>query len=1431
LAGARELYLVLRARNETRAAFREVARDVRALPEAKAIETGQRQAQLASQALRNRQADLIAQRESLQYGEARYALSTRMLRAENALNEARAREGRNDLARLKIEEDIVRAQVRQRQLARTATRSPNQLARRGLTQADVRTLARAEEVTIARLGRQQEDLAANTLRTARHTEVFTRRVQEAGDAITLADAKVNKLSRDIGHLGERIEFAEMKEASFAARLRALPSQQMRTLATAVEHVGRSMLTVGVVGTAGIGMAAKSFADFSRQATFAATQTVAINASVAQVQRNAAVIRREVESQMTQFPASAEEMTKAIYDINSSMNITFPQSIEMLKLFNTAAMAGQAPLEDVSQALIVVGNNWKISANDMKAWESLASSVMATVRFGFLDLKDYVSMQNQLANSFRAARQPIEQMNAAIAVTSRYLHSPSMVSAGLARLVETLQNPKLQEGLQAGLKIDIAPGGNLLPLQQVIEMIIKAKPEILESGTALNNFFKEYGGTMSTIQSRRVFRILIQQHKEYSALLKQTSGDMQELTRSAAAMRADPGTQWQLFANNLKVLVMIIGEGAVPAFTALQNILIPVVNWMARLSPGTQHAIGYFTAISGILLIVGGGFLFFAGAIARSILSLREMLPLIRGAIAGARGLQVAEAALAAETGAISVSMGLWLGGITALLIALPLLNKITGDWTTTIELLVGIFGVFLALRVAVTIGTWISSFVAARLAMMAMAATAAETTGGIAAITAAMRGMSIASLGAAVGMTGPLAVAAVAIGATYALAKGFESSQKQVIAAEMRINKWSDRSVIGIGKMINAWKRHGATSTQVFNNLKARLGDSQNAYELMAGAMEFANKHGEVYLRQQAAIAKAERERAEARKRAGAAPGITGLTAAEAIQMAIRIDRLTKAAQAMHPGPAAFAAWQRVGKLTKDFQGLTTKAQQDIIGKMNLDSVVLMNEQAFRRAYAQLETLRRQAEAHPRDMALQERYLRQREALEKRASSVQMQAAAIAYAYESKLSDAAFLKRAAQVQALQNLAKRDPTFENIKRATIAMDALQKVAGPGQMEAWQQMQNTQIHISDQAALALGRRVKLLRDTFERSPSLARWLAWYRANEQLTTQLSDKQKQMVQDLVDAMKVTTQMTNAEFRRRYAAVERIHTQATNAIKRNDAGAFELSVKYHTALDKLNEDSTSAQMAAMDDVHAKQEKLQNDAVKNARENVNNIVQTFVSTYEGFRQQNQQMMGTLFQGPFSQTGMQQLRREWGQTTTGGDLTRDLQSQVTGFERFHGSLGRLARRGAPRQLTEQIRQMGPEAQQSVDSLLRMSPTQWRRYVQIFQRGQQLIERATKRQMDSQIQQWFQHGRAVAGAIIRGISSQDVRLQAAMKNLVLQLFPGLAGKAQLTPATATAGGGGNTYNYTIHAERGSHVTLPTQLRKLHMLDKNRRAPRAR
>jgi hypothetical protein len=1187
----------------------------------------------------------------------------------------------------------------------------------GLLNEQLKDLGRTLNIQRASLARNTE----STLELSRSKSDLSRKISLLDDSLASLRARTNAVTTAEMQLNRELDQARIKlqqvtaaeeEASAALQIQqrelaqtnrllaehnALISaqkwEQFATGARAISHTGRVMQMFGMVGTAAFGLAAVSAAHFNQEATLVATQTGdAFTSTASDIARNADSIEKSVIRIMQTIPANQQDLTDTLYNIYSSMNVTFGRGTQLLELFGQAWEAGgmRGSIEDVSNALITLGNNWSDQVKTMDDWKNLVSDTMATVRFGRMTIDQYTTTMNQLAPAFHNAGQSIDTMNVAIAFMTRQMPSQRMAATGLARLMTVLARV-------ASVRPDLGLAdaqGNLKQLNEIIDILIQKFPKLLTSGVFRTNFFKDIAGQQGTEQARRAFTGLVEGVQNYRRIHRDMRRDQNEFNRSLAAMGATSGVRWAQFVAQLKAFVLVIGRAALPALLVFGRQLQRVMTFFGD-HPDLTRAIGYFGAFAAVLTMLVGTVAVVLGSFAGMILSAKylgaqlgstEKSAGLLARILGRGGL----ATVASEAGFAMTSL---LGILVAIPVAFLAIRAITGSTIETIKIMIDILVLYKAatLAAAASNGVLMGSMVAGRMAMFSFS----SIVSGLGAMTAAQA--------VGVGILG------------YALST--------------------------LIRQIPGWDA-------MFKSLGSAIYD---AFHPGGDNLEIGQQLDQ------------------------------GNTLRTINAMAANIKRL----QDLHVDPRAMR--------------MSIKTLFPMLDEHELEAFFNIARKKVREGFGELQ---RTTDADFRPGS--------------RGAPTRGDVTNAQEMVGGKYIDTAFRRRMRFVDNFRKQVEKSPSFRGWQRYYAMLEDLNKHSTNAQQQAWQQMSENVATISDTTALRLFATAERLRKAFEKAPSTQAWNAYWKAQEAFTSKATQSQQQMAQEMSQQ---TPTITNVAYIAQRRALEKIR----RSLEKHHSQSVGAWINYYDQLRALDAQATDSQRQAADSMFSQLDsglKKSTDAVKqhqqdlknSARQTVQDITSNLSSQFSSFQQANQGAFGTLFQGPFVTGARTQNRLQWGGQLTGRDLLTDLQSQVSRFNQWNRVLRRLERRGIPFELLQQIQAAGPDSIEQARALLSLPQPEFRQYTRVFRRGQQLVNQAATRDMQAQLAHWRTYGKSIMLAILRGMDENDARFKSYFRNLAIQLFPQIAGRAGagIRGAGSPTRAAGRTPNVRLVPQTVNHNT---------------------
>jgi len=1283
---------------------------------------------LGTQGLRNRQ-------QLIQLDRREFALQTQLLERQLRYNQARRRvtalAGEGSAVALRDAQtraNIARRRVRETQMA--IGEIPGQ---RGIVQAagaDIEGQIAATRSSIAALRTEEARVAAQASVLAERHKVLAAQLANV-DARTVAlDSAEGQLIHELAIVENQLkninaqwelnrtatrqaianvrvlrdeeELLNKQLAEQNALLSRQNAERLRTTAQMVSHIGRQLATAGLIGTAVFAALGISAAHFNQEAVRASTQVGKIGSNANTVVANASRIQKAIIGIMQSVPANQNDLTDALYNIYSSMNVTFGQGTRLLKLFGQVWVAGGmlGNINDVADALITLGNNWKISAGNMRAWQKLAASTLATVRFGRLTVEQYTQTMNQLAPAFHGAGQSIEQMNGAIAFLTRLMPSQRMSAAGLARLMEIIGRfaAKPAPGFEKLAQSIQDAKGNLLPLDQIIQRFIQSDRKLLTSGVERENFLKMITGQQGTVQARRALKGLIQNFDLYRRTLHNTTGDTKEFQRSLEAIRKSAGVRWAQFINDLRVIGLELGSAVLPFLLKVADALQGVIKWFNSLSGSTRTTIARVAALAAVGALLVGVVATVAGGIAAMVISMK-ILRSESSSLAAIFGLSTTKGAgMASELGAVNIKAGILITTITALI---ALWARFPHQTDAVIRELGGLG------KIIGAIGIGLSVAGGAKLLRMI---SGFDKLGAEALIAGGKVGRLRGEL-YALSRLSPYIVAVVV---TYTIARGM--SQK------FQKEHHSDfvRGITDVAKHIpiaGDFFLAGAKSGEDFGKAFNRMVDFWIDKNLVRSKAKVSQMTKDAI-------------------RTATSP--TGISQTQAIleQHAIAASTAVPAYEKMTAQTDLLKKnWKDIDRIFRTYIDMIPNAVRGItkFTARGQDSPFVMSKAEFIKALINVRRLKT--------------------------------------AYESITGDTP-----------ADLAKAYGAWQAFHKALDALTAKSTAAQKKMIDDLLGIAAaTAAALPDAKVYAMGQNVERLRKIAEAAPTdMSKWKAYYNALTQYQKVASDTQQSMFSDMFSAQQQAATQ---------AATEQAHNVGTISRKQFNEELKQLvrlrnvylkshdlsdAQRYYKALRKLRKESSDAEKQIITDSISRTNDAYKQKLQDQQNNFKNALSNITNMYNTFFQQQQSNFGALFQGPLMTGPGASTLQNLGFAFGPSSQLKDLTMQTTQYEKFNRTVNRLHRRGAPQALIDQLQAAGPGALKNVEALAKMSPGMWRRYVNMFVRGQNDIKKVAMRQLNEQLKMYREHGRKVAQAIIEGIRTEDSKLQSAMMQLLEKQF---------------------------------------------------------
>lgn len=1248
------------------------------------------------------------------------------------------------------------------------------------------------DTDVATHNRRIRELRADQLAAVQAMGQIPARIDENKQAFRTLDEQVLKHNRALETAADRHATAQRAFARSSAELATLRTElaglrwdALDRGSAAASHLGRSMALAGGVTVGALALMANSAAELNKTATLAATQMSDTGVEAA---KNGKLIESAILDVMQDSTSSAQDLSAAMYNIFSSTNVkSIGDGTKFLKSMSDAAMAGQANVTDTTNLAIQVMNTYGLTTDELAG---KMDHIFATIRLARISLEDYTKSLSQVLPASNDAGQSMEDMNAAFLTTTRFL-DVSFARTGLARLYELITRPEAVEGLrQLGVEA-LGADKKLRPMHEVMLEIAKAAPEMVQGQKTAQEFFRDITkaggapvGQAGTIQAARVFSTLVKHAEEYATLHKELIALQNQYQEQLLAMEMTTGIQWEKFKIQMQALALELGSAAIPALMTLGGILGDAAHWFNGLSDGTKKAIVLFVAFGGIATLLAGSVLAVVAVFTRFAILLRGLkgsAPIFgmfkKGgddmAKAGgdAKIMGGAMQTLGSQVGEVSTRLALMGGGLTALLIGIPLL---TGHIDVLTDAIGGFDGALMALNIIVILTT-----------LRKLAPFILLIAGRFAILRGAIFAMGLASTGSIVAI-GLLSVA---------------------LSVLIRKIPYWDKAFKGLGGAIYDATHQDAAP--MADNFRAHVDSMINLYEKFANNPRFKNAAGQptgirVKLEQMfPGMAEEDFERvfAIAEKhykthRAAflqaihdppARPG-TGVAAQQALANELVGGKYTDAAfkkhtklvqnmrKALEKAPT-FQGWVQYYNALKDLQNKSTEAQRQA-----MEMMPQMTDAAVLKAVQKLEQMRLAAERAP-SMAKWQAYYAAQAALQDKATEGQLKAAeAMAEAAGPSMNSNAVLAAAQNIERLKAVAESAPTMANWEAYYAAQEALSKQASNAQIQSAQAVIDAMEAptISNAALTAMIQQAENMRRQLEVAPSPQGWISYYALLDQISKQSTDTQRQAIESYVQAQNALVDKAKDKLKELSSALVSMYQE----IRSENQNLFG-SLLAGPNIDRLNDQVDKIREAAKNKTDALRDQI--DTLRDVGDDIDSATGNLIdwgllpkpsdnkAAIKTIENQIEQINDAA-----DKAADKLAKRIAEKKFTPKEIQRDLQMQMNQFLQFSKTLDALRKRGAPIELVEQLKALGPEALPAIKAIQKMNPKQWEQYIGTFKKAQKLIDQQSAKDLKSELKKYQTRGKLIADAIITGVTSQDAKLQASIERLIVKMFPELAGK---------------------------------------------------
>lgn len=592
---SRDLWLVLKAQDQTNRALNTFARNVRNAGNTVAM------------------AQLQAQRAAVLGAIAQARLASEVERAAIGQDTARRSAFQHTIALRNNEIATRRAEIAQLSAQRTLLNQTAAYAKaNGATDAQVDAIKRVasgmnNEITRRKylIGQIQAEVAAQQKNVNSIQGSINARKQQ----IVNNDSYIARQKQVISSIDQEIDRLEAHNRSMqeSERHMARMGQNLQMISQTATAMGFAMTAAGVAAVIGISDAIKVAVEYERQVRSTATQISNFGGNLDEL---ADIGRRLAKEIAVPF----EEIQPALFDIFSSMDVNIPEAEKLLREFAKAAVAGGTDMQAVSRATIGLLNAFQRPVSDVN---HLLDLQFKLVQLGIGTYEEWNQRIGLVTPSAVRAGQSIEVMVAALATSTRMGISAARSGTAVARAFDALSHPTTVKNLKAlGVNVQDATG-KFRPFNEVLGDFRAALMKLPEKDR-LAKILEVFKGAGGTIEARRFLQNMLLgagNLEMFDKILDQTQDSAGAMDKAYTLMADSAASKTQLLKNQWMLLKESLGRSLQPAFAAFVGWLAKIIGKFNELSPHSQRIIAMFVALGAVFSTVAGVGLLIIGVVA------------------------------------------------------------------------------------------------------------------------------------------------------------------------------------------------------------------------------------------------------------------------------------------------------------------------------------------------------------------------------------------------------------------------------------------------------------------------------------------------------------------------------------------------------------------------------------------------------------------------------------------------------------------------------------------------------------------------------------------------------------------------------------------------------------------------------------------------
>lgn len=400
------------------------------------------------------------------------------------------------------------------------------------------------------------------------------------------------------------EIAQAQRALDQIALRRRRAQQAIRTGGALVFGGAVLGVGGALGLAGLGGAAMQFSELETALRYVSTQMPEVNASLSELQQI-------VDNISTTIPVARDEITEAMFDIASSVDLSADrfkalQELEGLTtIFSAAAVAGQTDVRTVTRMGVQLANAYQTGFG---AVGKIMADTFQLVRFGIGEYEEFANVLGRATPVARGFGQELESVFGSFIFLTRFGLKASEAASAIPRLLQQVFRGESRENIKA-LGVDIMDaGGNVRQFHDILSDVFNSSEFKALSDEGRMDFFTTLTGREGRLRSQNFYNNIqnsIEVLDDFIERINDPNVDADAMIEAFETMFGTTETSIQLMKNSWRSLVDLIGSDVIDTFRNIIDNIRAFINILREMDPETRKSIIRMVGIGSAIALVSG----------------------------------------------------------------------------------------------------------------------------------------------------------------------------------------------------------------------------------------------------------------------------------------------------------------------------------------------------------------------------------------------------------------------------------------------------------------------------------------------------------------------------------------------------------------------------------------------------------------------------------------------------------------------------------------------------------------------------------------------------------------------------------------------------------------------------------------------------------